>query len=48
MGKSKHKGKYTREPKLSEKIRSARKRAKQDVVYRMVMISLESKTIGDI
>ena len=46
MGKIKHKHKYTREPQLSANIKAARKRAKQDVVHRMVVTSLESKTRG--
>ena len=48
MGKSKQKRKSAREPQLSANIRAARKRAKQDVVHRMVMISLESKTRGHV
>ena len=47
-GKSKHKRKYTREPQLSANSRAARKTAKQDVVHRMVVISLESKTRGGV
>ena len=47
MGKSKQKHKSTREPQLSANSRAARKRAKQDVVHRMVKESLESKT-GDV
>ena len=46
-GKSKQKLKYTREPQLSANSRAARKRSKQDVVHRMVVPSLESKTRGD-
>ena len=48
MGKSKQKRKSTREPQLSANSRAARKRAKQDVVHRMVVTSLESKTRGDV
>ena len=48
MGKSKHKRKSIREPQLSENSRSARKRAKQDVVHRMVVTSLEIKIRGDV
>ena len=48
MGNSKQKLKSTREPQLSANSRVARKRAKQDVVHRMVMTSLESKTRGDV
>ena len=48
MGKSKHKRKSIREPQLSANSRSARKRAKQDVVHRMVVTSLESKKGGDV
>ena len=48
MGKSKQKHKSTREPQLSANSRAARKRAKQDVVHRMVVTSLESKTRGDV
>ena len=48
MGKSKQKRKSTRETQLSANIRVARKRATQDVVHRMVMTSLESKTRGDV
>ena len=44
MGKSKQKRKSTRELQLSANSRAARKRVKQDVVNRMVMTSLESKT----
>ena len=48
MGKSKHKQKSTREPQLSANSIAARKRAKQDVVHRMVVTSLESKKGGDV
>ena len=48
MGKRKSKRKSTREPQLSSNSRAARKRDKQDVVHRMVMTSLESKTRGDV
>ena len=48
MGKSKQKPKPTREPQLSVNSRADRKRAKQDVVHRMVVTSLESKTRGDV
>ena len=44
MGKSKQKHKSTREPQLSANSTAARKRAKQDVVHRMVARSLEIKT----
>ena len=47
MGNSKHKQKLTSEPQISADSRAARKRAKQDVVHRTVMTSLESKTRGD-
>ena len=39
---------YTREPQLSANSRADRKRAKKDVVHRMVITSLESKTRGDV
>ena len=48
MGKSKQKRKSTREPQLSANSRAARKRAKQDVVHRMVVTYLERKTRGDV
>ena len=48
MGKSKQKHKSTRDPQISENCRATRKRAKQDVVHRMVMTSLECKTRGDV
>ena len=48
MGKSKQKLKSTREPQLPANIIGARKRAKQDVVHRMVSTSLERKTRGDV
>ena len=48
MGNSKKKRKSNREPQLSTNRRAASKRAKQDVVHRMVMKSLESKTRGDV
>ena len=41
--KIKQKRKYTNEPQLSAKSRAAKKRAKQDMVHRMVMISLREK-----
>ena len=47
-GKSKQKRKSTRETELSENKRAARKRAKQDVVHRMVVTSIESKKRGDV
>ena len=46
MGKRKHKRKSTREPHISANSRAARNRAKQDVVHRMVVTSIESKTRG--
>ena len=48
MGKSKQKRKSAGEPQLSANSRAARKRAKQNVVHRMVMTYLESKTRGDV
>ena len=48
MGKSKQKRKSTGELQLSANSRSDRKRAKQDVVHRMVATSLESKTRGNV
>ena len=48
MGKRKYKSKSTREPHLSANSRAARKRAKQDVVHRIVVKSLERKTRGDV
>ena len=48
MGKSKQKRKSTREPQLSANSIAARKRAKQDVVQRMVLTSIDSKRRGDI
>ena len=48
MEKIKQKRKLTRKPQLPANIRAARKRAKQDVVHRMVMTSLERKTRGDV
>ena len=48
MGKRKKKRKSTREPQLLANSIAARKRATQDVVHRMVMVSLESKTRGDV
>ena len=47
MGNSKHKLKSTRETQLSANSRAARKRAKQDVVFRMVMTYLETTERGD-
>ena len=46
MGKIKQKHKFIREVQLSANIRSARKRAKQDVVHMMGVTSIESKTRG--
>ena len=46
MGKSKQEHKSTSEPQLSENNRAARMISKQDVVHRMVVTSLESKTRG--
>ena len=46
MGKSKQKHKSIREPQLSANIKASRKRSKKDVVYRMVVTSLESKKRG--
>ena len=48
MVKRKHKHKSTIEPQLSANIRAARNSSKQDMVHRMVMTSIESKTPGDI
>ena len=48
MGKSKQKHKSTREPQLSANTRVFRNRAKQDVIHRMVVTSLEIKTRGDV
>ena len=48
MDKSKQKRKSTRETQLLENSRVARKRAKQYVVHRMVVTSLEKKTRGDV
>ena len=48
MGKIKQKLKSTKGPHLSASSRAARKRAKQDVVYRMVVTSLERKIKGDV
>ena len=48
MGKRKQKRKYIRGTQLLANSRADRKRAKQDVVHRMVVKSLESKTIGDV
>ena len=48
MWKSKKKRKYTREPQLSANSRAARKRAKQDIVHRIVMKCLERKKRGDV
>ena len=48
MMKSKQKRKSTREPHLSANSKAARKKAKQDVVHRMVVTSLESKARGDV
>ena len=44
MGKSNQKLKSTREPRLSSNSKADRKRSKQDVVHRMVMKYLDSKT----
>ena len=48
MGKNKNKHKCTREPQLPANSRAARKRAKQYVVHKMVVASLDSKTRGDV
>ena len=48
MGKSKQKRKSTREPHLSANSSKSRKRAEQNVVHRMVVTYLESKTRGDV
>ena len=48
MGKSKQKLKSTREPQLLTNSIVSRKRDEQDVVNRMVMTSLESKTRVDV
>ena len=48
MVNSKHKRKSTRKPELSANNRAAKNRAEQDVVHRMVMTYLESKTRGDV
>ena len=48
MGNSKQKRKPTREPQLSANSRASRKIAKQYVVHRMFMTSLERKTSGDV
>ena len=48
MGKIKQKRKSTREPRLSANSRAASKRTKQDVVHRIVMTSIESKTRGNV
>ena len=48
MGNSKKKRKFNREPQLSAISRAASKISKQDVVHRMVMKSLGSKTRGDV
>ena len=46
MGSSKQEQKSTREPQISSNSIEDGKRAKQDVVHRMVMTSLDSKTRG--
>ena len=46
--KSKQKRKSAREPQLSANSIAASKRAKQDVVRRMVLTYLGSKTRGDV
>ena len=43
LGKSKQKRKSTGGTQLSSNSRAARKRAKQDVVHRIVVTSVESK-----
>ena len=48
MGKRKQKRKSTREPQISSNSISVRNRAKQDMVHRMVMSSLDIKTRGDV
>ena len=48
MGKSKQKRKSAREPQLSANSIAARKRAEQDVFYRMVATSLKRKIRGDV
>ena len=48
MEKIKHKRKSTKKPQLLENSRADRKRAKKDVVSRMVMTYLESKTRGGV
>ena len=47
-GKSKHKHKSTRESHLSANSIAARKRAKKDVVHRIVSTSLEREKRGDV
>ena len=46
--KNKQKRKSTREPQLSANSRATRKRAKQHVVHRMVITSLEIETRGNV
>ena len=48
MGKSKQKRKSNRYPQLSENNKADRKRAKKDVVHRMVMTALDIKTRDDV
>ena len=48
MGKNKQKHKSTRETHISANSIAARKRAKQDVVHRMVMKYLGNNTRGDV
>ena len=48
MRKSKQKRKSTRESQISANSRTARKRAKHDVVHRMIVTSIERKTRGDV
>ena len=48
MGEIKQKSKSTGGPKLSANSRSDRNRARQDVVHRVVVTSLERKTRGDV
>ena len=48
MGKRKQKRKSNRETLLSANGRADRKRAKQDVVHRFVLTSIEGKIIGDV
>ena len=47
MEKIKQKRKSTKEPQISANNRASRKRAKQDMVHKIVMTSIERKTRGD-